>query len=120
MSTERKLKRVLDQMEAIENEARDRALALLRVEVQKAFDAAVKRRPHWERIIFGNGAFTIRGMTDDEYFRETWSSPTYVANISGNSYGQKWQGPMWLRHLWGLCELAEGQLDDVYPTVKES
>lgn len=107
------LEQTLERLEQID-EARVQAIRdLLQPLVQKEFDKVRKSKPHWTKIVFGNGTFAIIGMEDRE---DPWKYTGARHSLQARGYVAEyaWSGPKYLKNLWYLCEWgAEVCLDDV-------
>ncbi len=130
--------RVLQAIEAEEEASKERICTLLRTELQRAFDFAHQRFPHWTGLRFGNGTFVVIGMSDEEEQRLCYRMVPVTpraqlrelraADLAQERLGlaippremrlhRVWQGPKWLQHLFALCEEYAGRtVDDIYPT----
>lgn len=121
-----------------EEASKMRICEYLRGQIQQAFRYAHLRFPHWTELRFGNGTFVVIGMTDEEErqlcyravpretraeLRERRAAETAKERLGVDlrpfeivTY-RKWCGPIWLKHLFSLCEeYAARAVDDIYPT----
>lgn len=102
-----RLAKVEKDLARFQREHEDRCMNYLKPLIQQAFDAVRKRRPELECIVFGNGAFAVRG------------EPKGWGSCSSTGRWCRRRLPRYAERLYQLCYMANGYMEDIYPSKEE-
>lgn len=105
-----KMKRTDAALDDIEAKAEEAKMTLLQREIEREWRMVQRKKPHWEKVLFGNGTFCIVGMRNDE---DPWKFLGVRDTLRGAVTDERWNGPEYLRYFWYLLEAAEGGLNDL-------